>query len=326
MTKPDQPEDHPPDQPAPASPDKAPASPHDTFVYKILSDPVLAAAELKAVLPQEIADEIAWETLELDTHRFVTGNLANQYTDLLFKTTIRHQDIRIRILLEHSSHSKPFELLQTLQYQVRQWERGWRGHSRFIDYFGLDEALVHLLRPYIVDFGIVLDDISKVNTEALMARPVPPEVQLMLFALRYGRTGRRVLDELPKIAPILTVLLQEPNGRLVLGVFLVYLKRVAKVSEAEMRSLLQEVIEPQLDPEMVAVWTQFEAGEKKGRLEGELKGRRTMLRRLLTQRFGTLSPENIARLESASLEDLDAMTLRVLTAASADEVLAEPPR
>jgi hypothetical protein len=336
-----------PEQPAQASPEKPPASPHDTLVYKFLSDPVLAAAELKVVLPKEVADEIAWENLELDSNRFVTDNLDNQFTDLLYKTTIRNHDIRIRILLEHSSHAKPFELLQTLQYQVRQWERdvqqkkhvgspqrltpiltfilhhsetGWRGRTRFIDYFGLDDDLARLLRPYVVDFGIVLDDISKVNTEALMQRPVQPEVQIMLFVLRYGRSGRKILDELPKITPAMTVLVQDPNGRVVFDVFCVYIKRVAKLSEAEMRTWSQEFIDSQLDPEMVAVWTQFENGVK----EGELKKARSMLQRQLAQRFGALSSEAVARLESASLDELDAMTLRVLTASTVDEVLGEP--
>ena len=344
MENPDRSDDVPLEQPAQASPEKPPASPHDTFVYKILSNAAAATAELKSVLPKEIVDVIAWEKFELDAHRFVTGNLDNQFADLLFKTTIRNHDIRIRILLEHSSHAKPFELLQTLQYQVRQWERdmqkwkgasspqrltpiltvilhhsetGWRGRTRFIDYFGLDDDLACLLRPYFVDFGIVLDDISKVDTEALMQRPVPPDVQVLLFALRFGRSGRKALAELPKLAPAVKDLLQDPNGTVVLGVFFVYMKHVAKVSEAHMRSVFKEFIEPQLDPEMVAVWTQFEAGEKKGELKGEL----SILRRQLTQRFGTLSSAHVARLESASLDDLDAMALRVLAAESVDAVL-----
>jgi len=82
-----------------------------------------------------------------------------------------------------------------------------------------------------------------------------------------------------------------------------------------------EFIEPHLDPEMVAVWTQFEAGEKKGRREGRREEARSIVRRLLTQRFGTLSSVHVARLESASLDDLDAMALRVLTAESVDAVL-----
>lgn len=355
MANSDQGEAGPPGQSAAASPEKPPASPHDTLVYKILSDPVLAAAELRAVLPPEIVKEISWKNLELDRHRFVTGNLDNQYTDLLYKTTIRGRDIRIRILLEHSSYAKPYELLQALQYQVRQWEcdvqekkaantqrltpiltvilhhseTGWRGRTRFIDYFGLDEDLAQLFRPYVVDFGIVLDDVSKVNTEALLERPVPPEVQILLFALRHGRSERKVLDELPKLAPVLTALLKDPYGKVAVHLFIVYIRRVAKVSEADMRTVFQEFIEPHLDPEMVAIWTQFEdglkegerRGELKGERTGELKGARTTLRRLLEQRFGVLSLAQSARLDSSSLGDLDAMTLRVLTAATIDEVL-----
>jgi hypothetical protein len=347
MANPGAPEDVPLKQPSAVSPEKPLASIHDTYVYKTLSNPVLAAAEFKHVLPQEVVAEIDWDNLEQDTNRFTDENLDNHYTDLLFKTTLRGQSIRLRLLLEHSSHSKPFELLQTLRYQVRQWERdtqqknhiegqrltpiitillhhseaGWRGRTRFMDYFGLDEDLARVLRPYVVDFGIVLDDISKVNAEALMQRPVPAEVQVLLFALRYGRSGRRVLDELPKIAPIVGVLLHEPNGKLVLSLFFVYMRRVARVSEADMRTALEDLIESRLDPEMVALWTQYEAGKLEGKLEGEFKMARSMLRRLLTQRFGALSPAAVARLESAALSELDAMSLRVLTAASVNEVL-----
>jgi len=84
-----------------------------------------------------------------------------------------------------------------------------------------------------------------------------------------------------------------------------------------MRTALDDLIESRLDPEMVALWTQFEAGEKKG----ELKMARSIIQRQLVQRFGALSPTAIARLESATLPELDAMTLRVLTAANVDEVL-----
>jgi len=82
---------------------------------------------------------------------------------------------------------------------------------------------------------------------------------------------------------------------------------------------LQDMIEPMLDPEMMALWEQFEAGERKGKLDGE----RTVLLRLLGQRFGTLPPSAIARIEAATMLELDAMTLRVLTAGSVEEVLGQ---
>ncbi len=193
-----------------------------------------------------------------------------------------------------------------------------------MDYFGLDDDLARVLRPYIVDFGIVLDDISKVDTEALIARPVPPDVQLLLFALRYGRTEHELRDELPKFGPVLDELFRQPYGPLAFGVFLVYLQRVAKISEAEVRTMLPDYVKSRMDPEMLALIMQFKAGEKKGELEGKLEGERSVLKRLLTQRFGVLTPMAIARLESATLPELDAMTLRVLTAGSIDEVFGNP--
>jgi flagellar biosynthesis/type III secretory pathway protein FliH len=157
-------------------------------------------------------------------------------------------------------------------------------------------------------------------------------VQFMLFALRHGRSGRKLLDELPQMAPVLTLLLQDPNGRLVLALIFVYIRRVAKLSETDMRNALQDLIESRLDPEMVAVWTQFEEGKREGLREGKREGLRegkreglrSTLRRQLSQRFGTLSAAHLARLESASLDELDAMTLRVLTAPTADDVFDIP--
>ena len=95
-----------------------------------------------------------------------------------------------------------------------------------------------------------------------------------------------------------------------------------------MQTSLQELIESRLHPEMLAAFKQLEEaqrayreGELRGVLKGELRGERAVLTRLLTQRFGGLTPAAVARLESATLDELDAMTLRVFTAATVDEVL-----
>lgn len=330
-----------------------PASPHDTFFYKILSNPKHAAAELQSILPADVAAHIDWDSLRVEPHRFVDGNLGNHFADILLSAQVRGKKTHIHLLFEHSSGPKTHELLQALRYQVRIWETekpasdeegprrltpiltvilhhsetGWKGRYRFADYFGLDEELSRVFRPYLVDFGVIVDDISKLDTEALMSRPVPPEVQVVLFALRFGRTGRQVLDELRKIAPTIGLLLGRENGRLVVQLFFVYMTRVAKLSEAEIRMALQDTLEPVFDPEMQAIWEQFEAGERqgilKGKLEGELDGQRKMLKRQLGQRFGALPPQAIARIDSAAASDLEAMELRVLAAPTLDEVLGK---
>lgn len=189
--------------------------------------------------------------------------------------------------------------------------------------------------PYLVNFRVILDDISKVDTEALLSRSVPPEVQIILFALRFGRAGRRVLDELPKITPTIGLLRTHAHGRLVIGLFFMYMKKVTKVPQTEIHMALQETL-GMTDDELAARemndlwerWERYQAaerqGELRGELRGELKGQRKMLQHLLAQRFGPLPTSAIARLDAATLQDLDAMSLRVLTAKTLDEVLGTP--
>jgi hypothetical protein len=331
-----------------------PASIHDTFFHKIFSNPELAAAELKNIMPADVAAQFDWDSLRVEPNRFVDANLGNHIADILLSAQVRNKKTHIHLLFEHSSGPKTNELLQALRYQVRIWENekppirddgqrrltpiltvilhhsetGWKGRFRFADYFGLDDDLARVFAPYLVNFGVIVDDISKLDTEALVSRPVPPEVHVVLFALRFGRTGRRILDELPKIASTIGILLQGDYGKLVINLLFVYMINVAKVSEAEIRMALQDTIEPVYDPDMAAVWEQYEAGERqgelKGELKGEIKGQRKVLKRLLGQRFGVLDPQAIARIDGASVSDLEGMELRVLTAATLEEALGKP--
>jgi hypothetical protein len=64
-----------------------------------------------------------------------------------------------------------------------------------------------------------------------------------------------------------------------------------------------------------------EEGERNGRLQGEREGELRILLRLLRRRFGELSQEVLARLESAGPDQLERWSDRVLTAPSLDEVL-----
>ena len=63
-------------------------------------------------------------------------------------------------------------------------------------------------------------------------------------------------------------------------------------------------------------------GEARGIAKGEAKGRRDTLTKLLTLKFGGISEQDRARIESASAEDLDRYTERVLTADTIAAVFA----
>lgn len=73
---------------------------------------------------------------------------------------------------------------------------------------------------------------------------------------------------------------------------------------------------------MALTW--YEQGEEKGIEKGQLLAQRRMLRRLVEKRFGALSPEIIARIDTWTAEQLDAAILAVLDAQSLKDLgLAE---
>jgi hypothetical protein len=65
----------------------------------------------------------------------------------------------------------------------------------------------------------------------------------------------------------------------------------------------------------------FGQGLAEGRAEGELHGRAALLQRLLTRRFGPLPAEATDRLSAATIDELDAIGERLLSAQSLDEAL-----
>ena len=64
----------------------------------------------------------------------------------------------------------------------------------------------------------------------------------------------------------------------------------------------------------------IEQGIEQGMHRGRVEGERALLRRLLRQRFGLLSPDTVERVDQASARDLESWAENVLDAATLDEV------
>ena len=58
-----------------------------------------------------------------------------------------------------------------------------------------------------------------------------------------------------------------------------------------------------------------------GRAEGEARGRAALLQRLLARRFGPLPADAVERLSVATIDELDAIGERLLTAQALEEAL-----
>jgi predicted transposase/invertase (TIGR01784 family) len=67
-----------------------------------------------------------------------------------------------------------------------------------------------------------------------------------------------------------------------------------------------------------------EEGRVEGREEGRVEGKVTLLLRVLTLKFGELSPETVQRVRAASEASLDSWSERFVTATALDDVFAPP--
>jgi hypothetical protein len=64
-------------------------------------------------------------------------------------------------------------------------------------------------------------------------------------------------------------------------------------------------------------------GKEEGKAEGTAEGRIDLVKRLLALRFGALPPEAAARLAAASIDELDAIGERLLTAPTLEDALGK---
>ena len=64
-------------------------------------------------------------------------------------------------------------------------------------------------------------------------------------------------------------------------------------------------------------------GKAEGEAQGKAQGRADLVKRQLTLRFGKLPAETVTRISTASIEELDAIGERLLTASTLDEALQQ---
>jgi len=315
--------------------------PHDAIFKKVFSDPLAAAAELQSVLPAEVARDVAWAELDLTDIKLVDEKLKEKFSDLLFKAPISGRDGFVYVLFEHQSEEDKSMLLRLGEYMFRIWrgwrtkenrdqplppilpvvlahdECGWRSPTRFHALFDLADDSP--MRRFIPCFDVVVDDIRRVDDEALRARNLPVAAAVTLWLMRDARSPARLLATLAAWGPDLD---QIVKGDSELRIALVsYILEVAGqlVFEAMLAKLAN--ISPQTGETMLTIAEHIRQEER----EDRAKTTRQLLRKLLVRDFGSLAASVEKQLDTASLEQLDLWFDRAVSGGnqSLDEILAD---
>jgi len=340
------------------------ATPHDSLFRAVFGDLDNARSLLQANLPAALVAAVDWSTLQRVPVDFFDEDLRKRDADLLFAVQFRGRVLLLHVVVEHKSGADRWVVLQTAGYVIRVLERWHHVHAReplplvlsvvvhhgdrpwsapvrlseLFDFGDLEPELVALLRQYLPELAVVLDDLAALGEARLRARAGPAAAVLTLLFLQFVRaqTPEVALPLLLAWRDLLRRIQQEPAGLQRSKMLTWYLIDQVKPDDEALRRQLTEAAGPIAGENAMTSYEELMSraeargvargvamGEAKGEARGEAKGEQTVLLRLLTRRFGPLPADVEARVRQADTARLELWADRVLEARTLDEVLAE---
>jgi predicted transposase/invertase (TIGR01784 family) len=333
-------------------------NPHDLIFKAVFGQAEHARGALRATLPAAQAEALDWSTLTLQPGSFVDTALSQQHTDLLYAATWRDGgEALVYLLFEHQS-TLPTEGLMAerlLRYEVRIWHRWRDDHPKaktlpmilpIVMYHGASpwsepqsfDALLDVptglrptVEPYLVRFTYLLHDLSKISDDELRDGAMRTALaKLVAMCFKYARTPADFLQILGRWMDVVREVLRAPHGLEALAQVMRYILEVNEhVGPGALQSLLERDLGPEAkDAIMTAGQQLIEQGIAQGIAQGIEKGRRQgvqeVLLRLLRQRFGNEVTAHVEqRIATASVEENEAWSARVLSAATLSELFAD---
>ena len=93
--------------------------PHDSYIKSILSDIGLAKSLMEAHLPQSIVNRMDLDSVQLTNKSFVSEELKNFHSDVIYQCTLDKQQGYIYYLLEHQSTPDRWLPLRLAEYNIQ---------------------------------------------------------------------------------------------------------------------------------------------------------------------------------------------------------------
>ncbi|SEE21786.1 Rpn family recombination-promoting nuclease/putative transposase [Ruania alba] len=332
-------------------------NPHDAMFRAVVGVPANAASVLASALPAKITGGLDLDGLRLEPGSFVDEEMRQRHTDLLFSTRLNRDPTLVYVLVEHQSSPDPLMALRVLEYVTRIWWRHldagdesddphkprprpgatartlppvlpvvvYQGRRRWNTPTAMDglydDASEQALGSFLPRHQFVLQDLTGVEVEELLAAPLTPAARLALAMLRFAPRQEHLAQVLERFTPDVLDLVRTRADQM-FTIIMEYAYQVSDTPPAQVRHYFED-LGP--DAQEAYMSNTLERGRAEGVAEGVAKGVAKgvagTLTRLLVRRFGPLTSEQTARIESATPDQLDAWVDRVIDATSIDDVL-----
>ncbi|MFY9344315.1 MAG: Rpn family recombination-promoting nuclease/putative transposase [Planctomycetota bacterium] len=316
---------------------------HDGLFKFVFGEPEQMAELLRACLPAGLVAAIDWTTLRRVPGSFVDKALKERKTDLLFTVRVGGATAFLYVVPEHKSDDDPFTAWQIAIYVVRileQWrrenpdakdlpavlpfvlyhgDRPWRAPRsphELVDWSRLDRDAAAFLEPCQMHLPFVLLDLSQVDEEQIEAMRVSAVTGLTLRFLQFLRFARPAESGVLIRAwqHLIARLFHHPRGQEVLVALLSWYTASNRADHDTLRTVMTQISEEN-PPMRSCLDLLLEMGQE--------RGLRVVLEGQLRTRFGSVPDQARERIDTADAPTLERWCLRVLTANSVAEVLAD---
>ncbi len=328
-----------------SEPKSEPKPKHDSGYKGLFSEPRMVEDLLRGFVPGEWVGRLAFSTLEKASTSFVSEQLIERQDDLIWRLRFADQRrwLYVYLLLEFQSTPDRWMPLRVMIYAgllwqdlIKQKQIGagemlppvvpvvlYNGERKWNVPLDVEELVtpVEGLKAYRPSCRYLLLDEQRI---ALEEQESASNVVAALFRLEQSRTR----EEIKRVIEKLLVWISGPEQASLRRAFASWITQSlsrarlggADVPKAKELSEVRDMLE-----QRVIEWTKewkkegLEEGLKKGMEKGMEKGLRAMLR-LVEQRFGPLTAEQVSRLDTT---DLDRIADKLLTAESFEELIGQ---
>lgn len=269
--------------------------PHDTFFRMLISKIKNADDLFKNALPKEQYDKIDKNSIKLAKgsfagKRYVSNELSNYYTDMVFNMKLSGKDVKVAVLVEHKAQYDKFTLVQMHKYISLLWneevinnastltpiipilvyhgERQWDENNNMDMCF--EDTLDDEFKNYIPRFDYVLYDLSKVKNDEIRGN-----IEFVIAIRTMKHIFEDIVEELKKIFAILEEYVSKHSIDKELKDFLecliAYINKSEDIEPKDIYELVDRVNNNELREVVMTLEKKF---KEEGRVEGREVGRK----------------------------------------------------
>ncbi len=289
--------------------DKTNITSHDAFFKSSFSYPDVAQTYIRSFLPLSLVKNLDLDKMTLCETSYISSDLKEHFSDLVWNCPCRNQNIKITFLFEHKSSPVRFPHIQLLRYMTGIWESQLKTKGiKYLDpvvpiivyngrqkwkvkaltsYFGnIDTELIQFLP----NFKYQLTDLHRLEDEKLLNLS-SFKLVISMLALQYYRDTARLSELIDKINKNLFDLEIWNKNENFASTVIVYLSSYNTLNQEAMQNILRK---PRFINGIKSTYDQlmeegFEKGIKKGIEQGiekgMEKGMETAILKMLTNGF-----------------------------------------